>query len=46
LRVDDIPVKEREKMIKNLQAQMKQAAQLLDFEEAARLRDQIRELAN
>ena len=45
LRVDDIPIKEREKMIKNLEAQMKQAAELLDFEEAARLRDQIKELS-
>ena len=44
LTVDDIPVREREKMVKNLEEQMKQAAQLLDFEEAARLRDQIKEL--
>ncbi|EKD85288.1 MAG: hypothetical protein ACD_38C00049G0001 [uncultured bacterium] len=44
LTVDDIPPKEREKMIKNLEAQMKQAAELWDFEEAAKLRDQIREL--
>lgn len=46
LTVDDIPHKERQKMIKNLESQMKQAAQLLDFEEAARLRDQIRELSS
>lgn len=45
LRVEDIPVKERGRMVKNLEAQMKQAAQVLDFEEAARLRDQIRELS-
>ena len=45
LKVEDIPVKERQKMIGNLEAQMKQAAELLDFEEAARIRDQIRELS-
>ncbi|MBI2196612.1 excinuclease ABC subunit UvrB [Candidatus Daviesbacteria bacterium] len=44
LTVEDIPEKERGKMIKNLEAQMKQAAELLDFEEAAKLRDQIKEL--
>ena len=45
LTVDDIPPKERQKMIKNLESQMKQAAQLLDFETAAKLRDQIKELS-
>lgn len=45
LTIDDIPVSERKKMIKNLEAQMKQAAELLDFEEAAKLRDQIKELS-
>lgn len=44
LKIEDIPVSEREKMIKNLKSQMDQAAELLDFEEAARLRDQIKEL--
>ncbi len=44
LKVEDIPVSERDKMVKLLEAQMKQAADLLDFEEAARLRDQIKEL--
>ncbi len=44
LTINDIPVKARESMVKNLEAQMKQAAELLDFEEAARLRDQINEL--
>ncbi len=44
LTVEDIPPKEREKMVKLLEAQMKQAAELLDFEEAARIRDQIKEL--
>ncbi|MBI2019939.1 excinuclease ABC subunit UvrB [Candidatus Daviesbacteria bacterium] len=45
LRVEDIPPKERDKMLRNLETQMKQAAELLDFEEAARLRDQIKELS-
>ncbi|MBI2337740.1 excinuclease ABC subunit UvrB [Candidatus Daviesbacteria bacterium] len=45
LTVDDIPVEDRKKMIKNLEAQMKQAAELLDFEEAAKIRDQIKELS-
>lgn len=45
LSVDQIPPKEREKMIRLLETQMKQAAELLDFEEAAKLRDQIRELS-
>ncbi|MCL5784252.1 MAG: excinuclease ABC subunit UvrB [Patescibacteria group bacterium] len=44
LTIDDIPVKERKKMLENLEAQMKQAAEILDFEEAARIRDQIKEL--
>lgn len=44
LTVDDIPEKEREKMIKLLEQQMYQAAEILDFESAARIRDQIREL--
>ena len=44
LTVEDIPEKEREKMIKLLEQQMRAAAELLDFEEAAKLRDQIREL--
>ncbi|KKQ59634.1 MAG: UvrABC system protein B [Candidatus Daviesbacteria bacterium GW2011_GWA2_38_17] len=46
LTVEDIPINERKKMIKNLEAQMKQSAELLDFEEAARLRDQIKELSS
>lgn len=44
LSIDDIPVKERDKMVKLLEQQMKEAAELLDFEEAARIRDQIKEL--
>ncbi len=46
LSVEDIPVKDRQKMIGNLEEQMKQAAELLDFETAARLRDQIKELSD
>jgi excinuclease ABC subunit B len=42
--IDEIPQKERDKMVKNLEEQMKQAAEILDFETAARIRDQIKEL--
>ncbi|OGE17577.1 excinuclease ABC subunit B [Candidatus Daviesbacteria bacterium RIFCSPHIGHO2_12_FULL_37_11] len=45
LTVDDIPVKERDKMVKLLEAQMREAAEMLDFETAAKLRDQIKELS-
>ena len=45
LSVEDIPVKERQKMIGNLEEQMRQAAEILDFETAARIRDQIKELS-
>ncbi len=45
LTVDDIPVGERAKMIKLLTAQMHEAAKMLDFESAAKLRDQIKELS-
>lgn len=45
LTVEDIPVKEREKMVRNLKEQMRQAAELLDFEQAAIIRDQIKELS-
>lgn len=44
LTVDQIPPKEREKMVKILEARMKEAAEILDFETAAKLRDQIKEL--
>ncbi|MDP3758427.1 MAG: UvrB/UvrC motif-containing protein, partial [Candidatus Daviesbacteria bacterium] len=44
LTVADIPASERAKMIKNLEAQMREAAELWDFEEAAKIRDQIKEL--
>ena len=45
LSVDDIPVKDKQEMVKLLEAQMKEAASLLDFETAAKLRDQIKELS-
>ncbi len=45
LTVEDIPVKDRQKMIGNLEEQMHQAAEILDFEAAAKLRDQIKELS-
>ncbi len=44
-RLEDIPEKERDRIIKQLEDQMKQAAELLDFETAAKLRDQIKELS-
>jgi excinuclease ABC subunit B len=44
LTVQDIPLPDRKKMIAQLEAQMQEAAALLDFEAAARLRDQIKEL--
>ncbi|MDO8638426.1 MAG: excinuclease ABC subunit UvrB, partial [Candidatus Daviesbacteria bacterium] len=43
--LENIPEKERERIIKNLEDQMKEAAEILDFEEATKLRDQIRELS-
>ncbi|MDO8570267.1 MAG: excinuclease ABC subunit UvrB [Candidatus Daviesbacteria bacterium] len=43
--VADIPASERERIIKNLKEQMKESAELLDFEQAAKLRDQIKELS-
>ncbi len=46
LTVDDIPEKERDKLIKLLEQQMKEAAEALDFETAAKLRDQIKELSS
>ncbi|MBI2012183.1 excinuclease ABC subunit UvrB [Candidatus Daviesbacteria bacterium] len=46
LTVEDIPLKERGRIIKELEKQMRDAAALLDFETAARLRDQIRELSS
>ncbi|MBI2600182.1 excinuclease ABC subunit UvrB [Candidatus Daviesbacteria bacterium] len=45
LTIADIPVKEKQKMIKLLETQMNQASELLDFEQAAKIRDQIKELS-
>ena len=44
LMVEDIPTSERERMVKLLEKEMDAAASILDFEEAARIRDQIKEL--
>jgi excinuclease ABC subunit B len=46
LTVDMIPERDKNKMIKLLEEQMNQAAAMLDFEEAAKLRDQIKELSS
>jgi len=43
--LEDIPEKDRERIIKNLEEQMKESAQNLDFEQAAKLRDQIKEFS-
>jgi excinuclease ABC subunit B len=45
LTVDDIPEKDKEEMVKLLEQQMQNAAAVLDFEEAAKIRDQIKELS-
>jgi excinuclease ABC subunit B len=45
LTVEDIPLKVKEDMLKNLEEQMREAAGMLDFETAAKLRDQIKELS-
>jgi excinuclease ABC subunit B len=39
-----MPAKERQKIVKELKAKMLAAAKRLDFEEAARLRDEIAKL--
>ncbi len=39
-----MPKAEREKMVKELTKKMQQAAKALEFEEAARLRDEIAKL--
>jgi excinuclease ABC subunit B len=46
LTVDDIPPEDKKKMIKLLEQQMKEAAEMLDFETAAKIRDQIKELSS
>ena len=43
-RAQKIPASERQKIIKELKAKMLAAAKKLDFEEAARLRDEIAKL--
>ena len=40
-KADKMPARERKKLLDELNAKMKQAAKLLEFEEAARLRDEI-----
>lgn len=45
LKIEDIPLKDRKRIVTQLKEQMKQAAEILDFETAARLRDQIKELS-
>lgn len=45
LTIEDIPLKDREEMVKLLENQMKEAAEILDFETAAKIRDQIKELS-
>lgn len=45
LTVEDIPANVKVDMVKNLEQQMREAAGMLDFETAARLRDQIKELS-
>jgi excinuclease ABC subunit B len=44
LTIDDMSVEQLERMVKELEAEMKQAAKMLEFEKAAILRDQIMEL--
>lgn len=44
LSIDDIPEKDKKEMVKLLEQQMQEAASLLDFEQAAKIRDQIKEL--
>ncbi|MDE6492441.1 MAG: excinuclease ABC subunit UvrB [Lactobacillus sp.] len=44
LNFDELTAKQCQEMVKNLQAQMQEAAKKLDFEEAATLRDAIMEL--
>lgn len=45
LTIKDIPLSERKRLVKELEEQMNQAAAILDFELAAKLRDQIKELS-
>ncbi len=43
--IKDIPESDRKMIVSQLEDQMKQAAEILDFETAAKLRDQIKELS-
>ncbi|OGE31873.1 excinuclease ABC subunit B [Candidatus Daviesbacteria bacterium RIFCSPHIGHO2_01_FULL_44_29] len=43
--ISDLPPEVRKTLVADLEQQMKQAAELLDFETAAKLRDQIKELS-
>ncbi len=43
-KLDKLPAKEKEKIIKELRRAMKEAAKRLEFEEAARLRDEIEKI--
>ncbi len=45
LKAEDIPSHERGRLVSLLETEMKEAAAILDFEEAARIRDQIKELS-
>ncbi len=45
-KLSDIPEKDRKRLREHLENQMSEAAKLLDFETAARLRDQIKELGD
>jgi len=45
MEIDDIPENDRKRILGLLEEQMKQAASELDFESAAKLRDQIKELS-
>ena len=44
LKKKKLPVKQKEKMIKELEQEMKEAARTLDFERAAQLRDILFEM--
>ncbi|MFW6307927.1 MAG: UvrB/UvrC motif-containing protein, partial [Campylobacterales bacterium] len=43
-KLDKIPPKEKEKILKDLKRSMYEAAKALEFEEAARLRDEIEKI--
>jgi len=43
-KIEKMPAKERQKIVKELTKKMKEAAKRLEFEEAARLRDEIEKI--